>query len=599
MGVLRDAMRKRSLQAFIIPSSDAHMSEYICEADMQREFISGFTGSNGTAVVTTNKAALWTDGRYFLQASQQLSSDWTLMKSGLPDTPSISKWLLGELSSGSSVGFEGSKNSYGSYKKWKKELSKDKENHLELISVSPDFFDSCWPDRPSYPKNPVFVHPLKYSGQPTSEKLANARKEMEKKKAELLVVSALDEIAWLLNIRGSDISYNPVALSYVIVTPEEVFWFIAPHKLSDEVREHLKDLNITYKGYEELFTVLRDMSGRRVWVDPACSNSAIYQEIPEEFRISDHSPLSIPKAIKNEVEQQGLRDSCLRDSAAIVEYLAWLEHQLKEGAKITEFEGSMKLLEFRQKQDRFVDVSFATISGSGPNGAIIHYHATQDHCSIIDHKNLYLCDSGAQYYDGTTDVTRTVHYLEPTAHEKRCFTRVLQGHIDLASTIFPKGTEGRMLDPIARLPLWKDGLEYRHGTGHGVGSFLNVHEPPTLISSSAGNRGAYFSNPFKPGMTVTIEPGYYEDGAFGIRIENDYLITEAETPNHFEDLPFYTFENLTWVPIQPSLVNSSLLSTVQRKWLNEYNQRCKEKLAPLLSDELAIDYVTRNTLPIE
>jgi len=520
------------------------------------------------------------------------------MKSGRPDTPSIPKWLLTQLPSGSKVGVEGSKNSYQSVKKWRKELEQNKSKQIEIVSVPFEFFNECWPERPSYPTNPVFPHPLCYSGQSSVEKIKNAREEMEKKQADALVVSALDEIAWLLNIRGSDISFNPVALSYVIITQSDVFWFISSNKLTDAVREHLAETNVTYKEYTEFFSFLGSLKGKTVWVDPATSNLAIYEQIPSEFQISDHSPLAIPKAIKNEVEREGLRNSCLRDSAAILEYLAWLEIQLKNGNQQTEVSASDKLSEFRRKRDKIVGESFDTISSTGANAAIIHYKPTPESCSVINSNEIYLCDSGAQYYDGTTDVTRTVHYGNPTEHERRCFTRVLQGHIDLATTVFPKGTVGRNLDTIARLPLWKDGLEYLHGTGHGVGSFLNVHEPPTLISSSAGNRGSYFSNPLKPGMTVTIEPGYYEDGAFGIRIENDYLITEATTMHNFQDTPFYTFENLTWVPIQPTLVEKSLLSESQLDWLNSYNQQCKEKISPLIEDQTALDYLERSTVSL-
>nr|CAG8651859.1 7571_t:CDS:10 [Entrophospora candida] len=514
---------KYNLAAYVIPSEDAHQSEYTASRDARRAFISGFTGSAGLAVVTTDSAAMFTDGRYFLQAGQQMDSNWTLMKQGLPDVPTWQEYLTQNIPKGSRIGIDPQLISTSDAKSLNESLGRIGS---KMAYIDDNLVDLVWgDDRPPFPKDPVTVLPLKYA----------------------------------------DVLYNPIFFAYSLVTKNDIILYIEDYKLTQEVKEELSKSDIKFKPYNAIFEGLKSLQ-----VNLKNDN----QENVEEAR----SPVTDAKAIKNEVELEGMRKCHLRDAAALINYFAWLEEQLNAGAVLNEVDGADRLEKFRAEQEDFVGLSFDTISSSGPNGAIIHYKPEPETCAIIDPKLLYLCDSGGQYKNGTTDVTRTIHFGKPTEQEKRAFTRVLQGHIAIDQAVFPKGTTGYLLDVLARTSLWKDGLDYRHGTGHGVGCYLNVHEGPHGI----GTRIAFNDAPLQVGMTVTDEPGYYEDGKFGIRIENVLLVRQAETPNNFGDRGYFGFEHITLVPIQTKLIDTTLLSPSEHKWINDYHNDCLEKVKPFL-----------------
>ncbi|OZJ03546.1 hypothetical protein BZG36_04169 [Bifiguratus adelaidae] len=561
---LRELLKANNLSAFFIPTEDAHQSEYIADCDKRREFISGFTGSAGSAVVSMTEAALFTDGRYFLQASQQLDQNWLLMKqaeaSGLKKT----------LPQGSS-----------------------------LVPVE-NLVDQVWGSkRPARPTNPVTIQETKYAGKSHTEKLSDLRNSLQEKGVYGTVVSALDEIAWLFNLRGSDIECNPVFFSYALVTKDTTTLYVDEAKLSPAVKQHLGS-EIAVKPYEQVFEDLRQTRSaleahkQKLLITPRTSLAlqiAVGADNTEEGR----SLITDAKAVKNQVELEGMRQCQLRDGAALIKYFAWLENQLKNGAKLSEVQATDKLEKFRKEQEDFVGLSFDTISSTGANGAIIHYKPEPETCKIIDINEIYLCDSGAQFKDGTTDTTRTYHFGTPTAYQKRCFTRVLQGHIAIDEAVFPNGVTGYLLDPWARKALWEDGLDFRHGTGHGVGAFLNVHEGPHGI----GTRIAYNDTPLQAGMVVTNEPGYYEDGAFGIRIENILLVQEVKTPNNFGNRGYLGFEHVTLVPIGLNLIDRELLTPREKAWINRYHVKVAETIAPLLEDDdLALQWLKRETTAI-
>ncbi|KAJ3300513.1 hypothetical protein HK104_011019 [Borealophlyctis nickersoniae] len=598
---LREVMQAHGVQAYVIPSEDAHQSEYIADCDARRAFISGFTGSAGLAVVTLSEAALWTDGRYFLQASKQLDHNWILQKTGLPDVPTKEEWLIKVLPKQSKVGIDPKLLTVGAARLLKEALNK--EDHT-LVAIHENLVDKVWANRPPRPVNPVTVLPIKYAGRSADEKIKVLREEIEKRKTWGFVVNALDEIAWLFNLRGSDIAYNPVFFSYALVTATEVTLYVDETKLSAEVKEHLGK-GVQLRPYESIFEDLPKAAvksqvgegGQKLWVGSGCSFAL--QEVlgGEKFVEESRSPVMVSKAIKNDVELEGFRQCHIRDAAALCQYFAWLEQELveKKNTKISEVDGADVLEGLRSKQADFVGLSFDTISSTGPNGAIIHYKPERGSCADIRVDQLYLCDSGGQYRDGTTDVTRTLHFGTPTQEEKEAFTRVLKGHIQLDMAVFPKTTTGYLLDVIARVPLWKAGLDYRHGTGHGVGSFLNVHEGPQGI----GTRINYNDIHLEPGMTVTNEPGFYKDGAFGIRIENVMLIRNADTPYNFGDRGYFGFEHVTVVPIQTKLIDTGLLTGEERDWINAYHKECLEKVGPLLEKgSLGLKWLEKETRPI-
>ncbi|PKI74061.1 hypothetical protein CRG98_005539 [Punica granatum] len=505
---------------------------------MRRAYISGFTGSAGTAVITKDKAALWTDGRYFLQAEKQLSPSWILMRAGNLGIPTPCEWLNDVLAPGCRVGIDPFLFSSDAAAELKEAIAK--KNH-ELVSLyNLNLVDEIWKGtRPRPPNKPIRVHNLKYAGLDAASKLSFLRAEIVGAGASAIIISMLDEVAWLLNLRGSDVPHSPEGAN---------LWL-------DTSSVNAAIVNTYKSACEKYFRGNGNKKSKKSKMRPSDGSTSQSKVPTGVYRMS---PISLAKAVKNDAELDGMRNSHLRDAAALAQFWVWLENEIMNGTKLTEVEVADKLHEFRSKQAGFIDTSFDTISGSGANGAIIHYRAEPGNCSVVDAEKLFLLDSGAQYIDGTTDITRTVHFGEPTPRQKECFTRVLQGHIALDQAVFPENTPGFVLDPFARSSLWKIGLDYRHGTGHGVGAALNVHEGPQSISYRYGNLTS-----LQKGMIVSNEPGYYEDHAFGIRIENLLCVVEAETPNNFGGLVYLGFEKLTFVPIQVS----SLLDGSARQWL--------------------------------
>ncbi|KAI3509200.1 hypothetical protein L1887_24291 [Cichorium endivia] len=603
-----------NIDAYIIPSQDAHQSEFIAECYMRRAYISGFTGSAGTAVVTKHKAALWTDGRYFLQAEKQLSSSWILMRAGNWGVPNTTEWLNDALAPGCRIGIDPFLFSSDAVNELKEAVAKSNHELVYLYDVN--LVDEVWKEsRPMPPNKPIRVHDLKYAGVDVSTKLSNLRAELTDAGSSAIVISMLDEVAWLLNLRGNDVPHSPVMYAYLIVEVNTAKLFVDQSKVTPEVMDYLHKAGIELKPYNSILSEIESLAGRgaHLWLDTSSVNAAIvstYATACDKYLESlggknkgknlnnapsllcKSSPVSLFKAVKNHAELAGMCNSHLRDAAALTEFWSWLEEEMNKKTVLTEIEVSDKLLEFRSKQAGFIDTSFDTISGSGANGAIIHYRAEPESCSIVDTEKLFLLDSGAQYLDGTTDITRTVHFGEPSERQKECFTRVLQGHIALDQAVFPENTPGFVLDAFARSSLWKVGLDYRHGTGHGVGAALNVHEGPQSISFRFGNM-----TPLLKGMIISNEPGYYEDHAFGIRIENLLFVKEVDTPNRFGGITYIGFEKLTFVPIQTKLVDLTLLSTAEVDWLNDYHSQVWEKVSPLVEGS-AREWLWNNTRPV-
>ncbi|CAG8533718.1 4119_t:CDS:10 [Cetraspora pellucida] len=515
-----------------------------------------------------------------------MDSNWSLMKQGLPDVPTWQEYLVQNLQKGSKIGIDPTLITAPDARTLSESLEKVGSC---LIPISQNLVDLVWGnERPPRPINEVTILEERYSGRSHADKIASLRGEFTKENYYGFVVSGLDEIAWLFNLRGSEVEYNPVFFSYSLITKDEAILYIDDRKLNKEVKDHLGS-DIKYRPYDAIFEDLQKHSvklkndNKKLLISTR-SSWAIARAAGEDNIEEARSPVTDAKAIKNETELEGMRQCHLRDA-----------YEIAKGKTITEIDGSTKLQEFRSAQSDFMGPSFDTISASGPNAAVIHYRPEPETCAVIDPNLLYLCDSGGQYKDGTTDVTRTIHLRNPTEQEKRAFTRVLQGHIAIDRAIFPKGTTGYVLDVLARTALWRDGLDFRHGTGHGVGCFLNVHEGPHGI----GTRIAFNDVTLQAGMTVTNEPGYYEDDKFGIRIETVLLVRDVETPNNFGERGYLGFEHITYVPIQTSLVDVSLLSPIEHKWLNDFNAECLQKLEPLMTpNSLGMRWLKRETSPL-
>ncbi|XP_048237381.1 xaa-Pro aminopeptidase 1-like [Haliotis rufescens] len=589
------------IHAYIIPTGDAHQSEYVADCDTRRAYISGFTGSAGTAIVTESKAALWTDGRYFLQAEKQLDSNWTLMKTGLKDTPTQAEWLVKELPTEGRVGVDPFLFSVEQWKPLAKEL---KSNGHSLVQVSQNLVDMVWEDRPPPPNNPLLVLAQEYTGQTWQEKVKRVREKLHSKQATAIAITALDEIAWLFNLRGSDIQYNPVFFSYSVITFDGVYLFIDESKVDKAVTQHLElkgavnsdgSLSVEIHPYEDMksfVACLAETCDGKIWISEK-SSYALVSLIPKLNRLTSPSPVAAFKAVKNDVEIQGMRRAHIKDAVAVCEFFHWLEKDVSHGT-VTEVSAADKLEGFRRQQEDFVSLSFDTISSIGADAAIIHYKPSAESNKPITSDQIYLCDSGAQYRDGTTDITRTVHFGSPTKYEQECFTRVLKGHINLSRTVFPNDVKGHNLDTLARLSLWEAGLDYLHGTGHGVGAFLNVHEGPCGISP----RVSLSEIPLEEGMILSDEPGYYEDGKFGVRIESLVLVVKADTQYNFRKKGYLTFEPITLVPIQTKLIDPSLLTEQEIDWLNEYHTRCREVIGAELKKQgklKVLDWLIRET----
>ncbi|KAI8233898.1 putative Xaa-Pro aminopeptidase P [Colletotrichum sp. SAR 10_99] len=606
LSTLRELMKERNIDVYVIPSEDSHSSEYIAGCDARREFISGFSGSAGCAVVTLDRAALATDGRYFNQASKQLDQNWLLLKQGLQDVPTWQEWSAEQSAGGKVVGVDPELITASIAKKLAEKIKRC--GGSDLVALDENLVDLVWAkDRPARPKNPVVVLPETFSGKDVKSKLKDLRQDLEKKNSHAFVVSMLDEIAWLFNLRGDDIPYNPVFFSYAIITNESATLYIDKSKLGEATRKYLSDNGIAIKSYESIFeaiSALRSSVDRaddglvsKRFIISTKASWALKRSLGGDGLVDEvRSPIGDSKAVKNKTEMAGMRACHIRDGAALIEYFAWLEDQLvAKKAVLDEVQAADKLEQLRSKHKDYVGLSFDTISSTGANAAVIHYKPERGACSVIDPNAIYLCDSGAQFLDGTTDTTRTLHFGQPTEAEKLAYTLVLKGNIALDTAIFPKGTTGFALDCLARQHLWREGLDYRHGTGHGVGSYLNVHEGPIGI----GTRVQFAEVALAPGNVVSIEPGFYEDGSYGIRIENVAMVTEVKTKHSFGDKPYLGFEHVTMVPYCQNLIEPSLLTAEEKKWLNAHNADIFQKTRDFFAhDPLTLAWLTRETQPL-
>lgn len=573
LSTLRASMKQMGLSAYIVPGTDPHASEYVADYWKERNWLSGFTGSAGTIAVTTTKAGLWTDSRYFLQADAQLKgSGIDLMKEGLAETPTIADWIMSELTTDEAVGVNPEMFSAKAY-----EALKGKFAEANLRLVSTDLIRPLWNDRPQLPTQPLYVLEEQYAGQSVADKLEAVRQEMAKHNADVYVLSSLDEIAWLFNIRGTDVDYNPLVIAYAMVEKNKVTLFIAPSKLTAFSMKYVIENKIAVADYEHIVSALHAIDAHdTVMYDGSRLNQALYEAFPVNCKKVDiPSVVMRLKSVKNPVELAGTRRAMLQDGKALVRFFKWLEETVGK-EHLTEFDVMARLKEFRSEGEHFVGESFGTIAGYQGNGAIVHYSAPEQGSAEIRKEGMLLLDSGGQYFDGTTDITRTITFSEPTAEQKRDYTLVLKGHIALACAKFPKGTCGVQLDILARQFLWQQGMSYGHGTGHGVGHFLCVHEGPQNIRTDLN------PTPLEVGMLVSNEPGLYRAGKYGIRIENLVAVKECEVTEFGQ---FLGFETLTLFPYDQQLIDWSIMTEAEIDWINEYHKMVEEKLLPLLSEE--------------
>lgn len=570
---LRAYMKAHGLNAFIFPSTDPHMSEYAPDHWKAREWISGFNGSAGTAVVTDNKAALWTDSRYFLAAGEQLEgTPFELMRQGLPETPSLSEWLVTVLPEGSTVGLDGLTNTAAFTETLRQTLQKQGIG----VNTSCNPAAELWTDRPQLPDAPVCEQPLAFAGLSRVEKIQTVRDILTGQQCDGILISALDEIAWLLNLRGTDVECNPVFVSYLLLTQSDATLFIAPEKLTAEVTALLCADGIGIRPYTAVAKSLAAYPHSSLSLCRATTCHTLASALPATCLLQDlPSPVALLKAIKNEAEITGFRHAMLRDGVAMVKFLKWLKPAVEQGGQ-TELSVTRKLEALRAEGALYRDISFATITGYAAHGAIVHYEPSEETDIALKPEGLVLIDSGAQYQDGTTDITRTIALGPLTELERTDYTLVLKGHIALARARFPEGTTGTQLDILARQALWNNGLNYGHGTGHGVGSYLNVHEGPHQI------RMNHMPTPLQAGMTVTNEPGLYRAGQHGIRIENVELVVPF-TRTDFGS--FLQFEALTLCPIDTAAIRTELMTPDELTWLNDYHRRVYKTLSPLLDEE--------------
>lgn len=569
---LRDYMKACGVSAFISPSTDPHSGEYVPEHWESRKWISGFTGSAGTAVITDNDGGVWTDSRYFIQAEEQLSgTGLKLFKDRLPETPSISEWLNKVLKPGDSVGFDGWVNTVSEVQEIQKALAK---NNISYKMIN-DPYKDIWLDRPSIPHNKPFILGMEYTGESCQSKIKRIKEAYQKNQADGIVLSALDEIAWTLNLRGNDVHCNPVFVSYLIITNKETTLYIIKEKITEDVSSYLSSCGIVCKEYDEIETDLRNYNGNNIQMSYN-TNYAIFNAARSNAEVILHdSPVLYFKSIKNDTEIEGFRNAMTRDGVAMVKFLYWLENSVGK-ENINEVTIDKKLTELRSQQQHFRGISFDTIAGYQEHGAIVHYEATEESALTLKPEGLLLLDSGAQYTDGTTDITRTIPLGETSLEQKKDYTLVLKGFIDVCMIEFPYGTCGTQLDILARQAMWKEGINYGHGTGHGVGHFLNVHEGPHQM------RMNYMPAILLPGMTLTNEPGIYKAGRHGVRTENTMLIVKSKSTEFGE---FYKFDQLTLCPISKQTIIKEMLSKEEIQWLNNYHKLVFEKISPFLEGE--------------
>ncbi|MCL6748391.1 peptidase M24 [Prevotella sp. TCVGH] len=572
---LREVMKRERLGAFIFPSTDAHNSEYVPDHWKGREWISGFDGSAGVAVVTQTSAALWTDSRYFIAAVAQLQhTEYQLMRIGLPDTPSIAQWIGQELQQTdfAEVGMDGFVNTKAFVQQMVNDLRKEGGTTLR---TNFDPLAQIWNDRPAIPKNKVEIHPLQYAGESTSSKLTRIRKALRLQHVDGTMLSALDDIAWTLNLRGTDVHCNPVFVAYLLISTHAAVLYIDPEKLTEEVQSYLKAEGVSTRSYDEVTQAGRHYPDYTILLDAEQLNAHIFSVFQKQHVITAPSPVPAMKAVKNKAEIAGFKAAMERDGIAMVKFLQWLKPAVEAGGQ-TEISLDEKLTALRAEQDLYRGLSFDTIVGYEAHGAIVHYEATPETDIPVQPKGLVLIDSGAQYLDGTTDITRTIALGPLTEEQRRVYTLVLKGHIQLELCKFPAGASGTQLDALARQAMWREGMNFMHGTGHGVGSYLNVHEGPHQI------RMEYKPAPLRAGMTVTDEPGLYLEGKFGVRIENTLLITPYMKTAFGE---FLQFESLTLAPIDTTPIIIEMLLPEERNWLNAYHEQVFQRLSPHLSDK--------------
>lgn len=586
IAALRQHMSAAGVDAFIIPSADPHQSEYPADRWKSRAWISGFTGSAGTAVITTSTGGVWTDSRYFLQAADELKvSGLQLFKDGLPETPSLQDWLAGSLPSGATIAIDGTTCSSTEGERLKAFFSS--KGFLFKTDFAP--FDKIWKERPEVPTNQAFVYPTEYSGKSFQEKWNEVLRAIAGKGANAILICALDELAWLLNIRGNDVTYNPVAVGFAYFSTSYRILFMNDGKISNELAAYLHENGIEQRPYNDIYKFLQELPAEeQIFIDPNKTNYKLVNILPSKNKtILGVSPVTWLKSIKNETEMQGRRAAMVRDGAAMVQFLYWLDtHIGKED--ISELDIAEKLREFRSKQALYKGESFGTIAGYREHGAIVHYSASPESNSLLKPEGFVLVDSGAQYLDGTTDITRTVVLGPLTDEEIRDYTLVLKGHISIATCIFPQGTRGDQIDILARRNLWNVFRNYLHGTGHGVGHFLNVHEGPQNIRLEQNN------TPLTPGMVTSNEPGVYLAGKYGIRTENLTCVVEA---GESEFGKFFRFETLTLCPIDKRAIDRTLLTREEIEWLNDYHREVYDRISPLL-DEPHKTWLQNATAPL-
>lgn len=584
---LREVMRREHLSAFIFPSTDAHQSEYVADHWQGRTWISGFNGSAGTAVVTMKSAALWTDSRYFLAAEEQLKgTEFQLMKQKIEGTPTISEWLAQELQGeNAEVGLDGMVNSYHETMGLIADLRKSGG-----ITVRTNFdpLGLIWTDRPAIPANPVEIQPMEFAGESVASKISRIRTALRQRHADGMLISALDDIAWTLNLRGTDVHCVPVFVSYLLISSQQVSLYVDSAKINDEVKAYLTENGISLYPYNKVAEGLERYSEYNILLDGDETSYFLWKTVKCQEIIAGKSPIPAMKAQKNDREIAGFRQAMLRDGVAMVKFLRWLKPAVEAGGQ-TEISIDRKLTSLRAGQHLFRDISFDTIAGYQAHGAIVHYEATPETDVALKPEGLILIDSGAQYQDGTTDITRTIALGPVTGEMKHVYTLVLKGHIQLELAKFPDGASGTQLDALARECMWREGYNYLHGTGHGVGSYLSVHEGPHQI------RMEWKPTPLRAGMTVTDEPGLYLSGKFGVRIENTLLIKDYQTTEFGK---FLQMESLTLCPIDLTPVDFSMLQPEEIEWLDIYHRDVFEKLSPYLEGE-DLEWLREATRPVD
>ncbi|KAF8530500.1 Creatinase aminopeptidase [Hysterangium stoloniferum] len=586
---LRKLMAKERIDYYVVPSTDSHGSEYLAASDKRRQWISGFTGSAGTAVISPNNAYLFVDSRYYVQAEREVDRNWTVMKVGWEGMKDWDDWLI-DLARGVRIGVDSRLISYTQGKKLQEALL---PRASSLAFPWQNLIDLIWKDRPSRPKNPVNLQPLQFAGEDAKSKLASIRGWIQRSAPETgrftanppqpaerpvaAFISDLTEVAWTLNMRGTDIMYNPVFQAYLFITADRAILFVDNVKLPDIVKSYLQELGVSTKEYSDVWAFLRakDWGVGKVIITPEVPFTVPRSLTSARYLVAP-SYVQGRKAIKNATELAGMERAYLRDGAAMVRWYAWLDQKIAEGFAITEYEASQRLTEYRSRNELYEGLAYENISACGSNAALPHYTPSRHDSAVVDRKTPYIMDAGGQYRDGTCDTTRTVHYGRPTEAQSEAYTRVLQGHIAIDSAVFPEGTTGAQLDVLARRALWKDGLNYLHGTGHGVGSYLSVHEGPLYFGRNVA---------FEVGHVISNEPGFYLEGEFGIRIESVLQVKRIQTKHQFQGNIWLGFERLTVVPIQVKMIKAALLSKEERAWVRNHNEECRQKLEPLLRDD--------------